>query len=206
MFEPTNEQGTIFVFAAQAEQAGWRVIEIGCPFPDATLEYKGEIWKVEFEFKAFNFSSHRHDIRGCDLIICWENDFPDCPLPVIELRNENWTSQKITRGNPLLNEITFWKQKAISAENKLGRLRAKVSAPPSIHPQKNKPTFVVDKTESPEQEENLLVSYYRMYPLASQRGAAKDLSLSQSKISRILSDLESRKVIHRNGNGVEILS
>ncbi len=62
--------------------------------------------------------------------------------------------------------------------------------------------------ESPKQEvdfESKIIGYYRVNPLASQRKAANDLVLSQTKVNRVLTDLESRKVIHRNGNGVEIL-
>lgn len=64
-------------------------------------------------------------------------------------------------------------------------------------------------TESPKTEvdfESKVIDYYRVNPLASQRKAATDLVLSQAKVNRLLADLESRKVIHRNGNGVEILS
>lgn len=60
--------------------------------------------------------------------------------------------------------------------------------------------------ESKENSESRIIDYYRNNPLSSQRKTAGDLDLSQSKVNRILSDLESRKVIHRNGNGVEILS
>ncbi len=53
--------------------------------------------------------------------------------------------------------------------------------------------------------ESRILTYYRLNPLASQRKAAGDLVISQTKVNRLLADLESKKVIHRNGNGVEIL-
>jgi hypothetical protein len=28
---------------------------------------------------------HGHDPAGCDLIVCWQHDWPDSPLEVIEL-------------------------------------------------------------------------------------------------------------------------
>jgi hypothetical protein len=27
-----------------------------------------------------------HDPKGCDLIVCWEHNWPECPLEVLELR------------------------------------------------------------------------------------------------------------------------
>jgi len=29
----------------------------------------------------------RHDPAACDLIVCWEHNWPECPLEVIELRS-----------------------------------------------------------------------------------------------------------------------
>jgi hypothetical protein len=43
--------------------------------------------RIEFEFCSSNFREHGHDPAGCDLIVCWEHDWPDCPLEVIELRS-----------------------------------------------------------------------------------------------------------------------
>jgi hypothetical protein len=52
---------------------------------------KKSLWakaRIEFEFKASNFVEHGHDPAQCDFIVCWENDWPDCPLKVIELKKE----------------------------------------------------------------------------------------------------------------------
>ena len=53
--------------------------------------------------------------------------------------------------------------------------------------------------------ERIVLRFYEGKPLASQREAADETGLSQPKISRILKRLESDEVIHRNGNGVEII-
>ena len=42
---------------------------------------------AEFEFRAKNFQLHGHDPVGCDVVICWENDWPECPMEVIELKD-----------------------------------------------------------------------------------------------------------------------
>ena len=50
------------------------------------------IW-IEFEYESRNFMKHMHDVKGCDLIVCWEHNWPDCPIEVIELRA--WWDTKI---------------------------------------------------------------------------------------------------------------
>jgi hypothetical protein len=40
---------------------------------------------VEFEYESRNFLKHMHDVKGCNMIICWRHNWPECPLPVIEL-------------------------------------------------------------------------------------------------------------------------
>ena len=40
---------------------------------------------IELEYESRNFLEHQHPVNGCDLIVCWINNWPDCPLEVIEL-------------------------------------------------------------------------------------------------------------------------
>jgi hypothetical protein len=42
--------------------------------------------RIEFEYQSRNFLTHMHPLSGCDLIVCWENNWPECPLEVIELK------------------------------------------------------------------------------------------------------------------------
>jgi hypothetical protein len=42
--------------------------------------------KIEFEFESRNFLRHNHDPELCDVIVCWEDNWPDAPLEVIELK------------------------------------------------------------------------------------------------------------------------
>lgn len=56
-----------------------------------------------------------------------------------------------------------------------------------------------------ESTESIILNYYLNHPLASQREAAESTGLNQSRISRLLNQLESAGKIHRNGNGVEIM-
>jgi hypothetical protein len=45
--------------------------------------------RIEFEFESRNFLKHGHNPKGCDVIVCWIDNWPERPknLQVIELRN-----------------------------------------------------------------------------------------------------------------------
>jgi len=92
---PLNEQGVVYVFALVSRDIGFTVEAIGTAFPDCEakrqVDRKGGIWervRVEFEYNSSDFSKHRHPMEGCDLIVCWKHDWPQCPLKVIELSEE----------------------------------------------------------------------------------------------------------------------
>lgn len=126
MFTPENEQGVIVVFAMQANAYGWEILRIGCPFPDALLQYQGQEWRAEFEYAASNFLAHRHDHRQCDLIVCWENDYPDCPLPILALGETDWQAKELSKAHPDKAEIEYWKQRALRSERQLALARPDV--------------------------------------------------------------------------------
>jgi hypothetical protein len=66
------------------------VEEIKTGFPDCVgRRFMGRGWErvaIEFEFTSKAFLGHRHDPDKCDMIVCWEHDWPGAPLEVIELR------------------------------------------------------------------------------------------------------------------------
>ena len=90
---PVNEQGVVFLFGMICRELGY-VVEIVKPgFPDCEAKRrvrgKSGMWqrvRVEFEYQSRTFRSHGHDPAQCDLIVCWEDNWPDCPLEVLELR------------------------------------------------------------------------------------------------------------------------
>jgi len=47
---------------------------------------KNEI-HIEFELYSSNFVDHGHDPNKCDLIVCWQHDWKECPnnIDVLEL-------------------------------------------------------------------------------------------------------------------------
>jgi len=89
---PVNEQGVVYLFALLSRSLGFTVEAIQSAFPDAVAKRQLRGQKVfervliEFEFQSSSFQKHGHDASGCDLIVCWEHDWKDCPLEVIELQ------------------------------------------------------------------------------------------------------------------------
>lgn len=93
VYEPINEQGVILLFAALCHDLGFMIEAIRSAFPDALLRRRNAkgTWnscRAEFEFKSSSFRLHKHDPKQCDLIICWEHDWQDCPKEVICLKEK----------------------------------------------------------------------------------------------------------------------
>ena len=91
LHEPTNENGVILIFGMLARELGFVVESVAPGFPDCTAKRRvgpkqWESVRIEFEFRSRNFVGHGHDPKGCDVIVCWEHDWPDCPLEVLELK------------------------------------------------------------------------------------------------------------------------
>jgi hypothetical protein len=75
-----------------AEELGFVLETIGAQFPDAIGRRRiGKAWqhvRIEFEYESRSFRTHRHDPKSCDLIVCWEDNWPECPVEVLELKRE----------------------------------------------------------------------------------------------------------------------
>ena len=89
---PINEQGVVFLFGMVSQELGFLVEAVHASFPDCEakrlVDRKNERWervRIEFEFRSRNFYDHGHDPAGCDLIVCWQHNWPECPLEVVEL-------------------------------------------------------------------------------------------------------------------------
>ena len=90
---PINEQGVVFLFGMVSHELGFLVEAIQAGYPDCEakrcVDQTKQRWqrvRIEFEFWSSNFNDHGHDPAGCDLIVCWEHDWAECPLEVVELR------------------------------------------------------------------------------------------------------------------------
>ena len=70
---------------------GFLVLRIQTEFPDCEAmrvvgENRLQRVKIECEYESRNFLKHMHEPTGCDLIVCWEHNWPECPLEVVELK------------------------------------------------------------------------------------------------------------------------
>ena len=90
--EPVNEQGVVFLFGMVAKELGYMVeaVQTGYPDCEAKRQVGPSNWqrvRIEFEFESRNFRVHGHPPDGCDVIVCWRHNWPDCPpnLEVVEL-------------------------------------------------------------------------------------------------------------------------
>jgi hypothetical protein len=91
MHIPTNEAGVMFLFATLALQLGFMATIVRSDFPDCEALREVEPKKlqrvlIEFEYESRNFLRHGHQVKECDIIVCWEHNWPECPLEVIELK------------------------------------------------------------------------------------------------------------------------
>jgi hypothetical protein len=92
---PINEQGVVYLFGMVSRELGFYIESVKQGFPDCEGKYlhdsKRNLWakaRIEFEFRPSSFRQHGHDAAQCDFIVCWINDWPDCPITVIELSKE----------------------------------------------------------------------------------------------------------------------
>ena len=87
-FIPANEMGVREVFATKANEMRLSILKSRSRFPDYILvdERNGNTKKIlaEAEFRSENFVNHGHDVKGCDLVICWQHT-RQLPIEVLEL-------------------------------------------------------------------------------------------------------------------------
>jgi hypothetical protein len=127
VYSPLNENGVVFLFGKVAHDLNMYVEEIKPGFPDCIgRRFIGKGWervRIEFEFLSSNFVAHKHDPKGCDIIVCWEHDWKECPLEVIELRSE-------IKGlpNPAISRPESVEISAANADDKVAVILKRVNA------------------------------------------------------------------------------
>ena len=106
VYAPLNENGVIFLFGKIVDDLNMYIEEIKPGFPDCVARRSvGKGWErvsIEFEYLSSNFKAHHHDPEQCDILVCWEHDWQDCPIEVIELKTKIQTlhNYPIPRPNP----------------------------------------------------------------------------------------------------------
>ena len=82
---PKNEMQTREWFMAHLnDYDDVEVLSSNTAFPDCVLRYHGKVQNVEMEYESGNFVIHGHDVKQCDLVICW-NHTANLPIPILEL-------------------------------------------------------------------------------------------------------------------------
>ncbi len=92
---PLNEQGVVYLFGLLAPSLGFDAEAFQAAYPDCEARRqiapgKWQSIRIEFEYESRHFEEHGHDPAGCDLIICWEHNWEECPknLEVIALKDK----------------------------------------------------------------------------------------------------------------------
>ena len=100
VYAPVEENGVIFLFSKLNTDLNLNIETIRKGFPDCIAKRfigndKWEEILIEFEFKSSDFKRHGHiesmkKGSKCDMIVCWEHDWKDCPkeIEVLELKSE----------------------------------------------------------------------------------------------------------------------
>lgn len=115
VYAPLNENGVIYLFGKVTEDLHMYIEEIKPGFPDCIARrFTGKGWeriRVEFELKSSHFKVHDHDPEECDVVVCWEHDWKECPIEVIELRSaiEDMENFPIKRPGSTQDEPDFEK-------------------------------------------------------------------------------------------------
>jgi hypothetical protein len=85
----------MLLFGAMAARLGFTVESSRTGFPDCEAKRRigPSVWqtvRIEFEYESRNFREHGHPPDGCDIIVCWEHNWAECPkdLRVIALKEE----------------------------------------------------------------------------------------------------------------------
>jgi hypothetical protein len=90
--EPVNEQGVVLLFGMLAKELGYIIEAVQNGFPDCEAKrrvspHRWQRIQIEFEFESRSFRDHGHSATGCDVIVCWHHNWPECPqhIEVLEL-------------------------------------------------------------------------------------------------------------------------
>ena len=102
VYAPTNEAGVMVLFGAVAREQGFAITRMQAAFPDceAMREIEPDRWQptlIELEYESRNFLVHLHPVDGCNMIVCWRHNWPECPLEVLELSTMTWHRPKSSK-------------------------------------------------------------------------------------------------------------
>ena len=89
LHEPRTEQEVVCLFGALLADLRMVIERVQTPFPDCTVQQRdtGDKLRIEFELYGSSFKEHGHSFDGCDMLVCWEDDYGSWPndFVVVEL-------------------------------------------------------------------------------------------------------------------------
>jgi hypothetical protein len=95
VYAPTSEHDVVQMFGAIADELGFEIIGNRSAFPDCEARRRiaggREHYRrclIEYEFSSSDYRKHNHPLKGCDLVVCWVDDWLECPIEVLELSKE----------------------------------------------------------------------------------------------------------------------
>ncbi len=94
-YAPTCEHDVVQMFGAVAQELGFEILANRSAFPDCEARRRRPGARetfvkclIEYEFASSDYRRHQHPVSGCDLVVCWNHDWADCPIEVLELSAE----------------------------------------------------------------------------------------------------------------------
>jgi len=105
---PQNEAETIELFRFLEPWIRWRIVHLQTRFPDAVIEYQnGARLIAEFEHSSANYRAHGHPDEGCDLIVCFRDNWPDAPVPVWALEEVMFPDKRnLVRARQWIHQVS----------------------------------------------------------------------------------------------------
>jgi hypothetical protein len=89
--EPQSELEIAFLLGLVYDYLPFRYVvqSINDAFPDCMGidPLTGKPIRIELEVYSRNYISHGHPLAGCDYIICWRDNWPDSPIPIISIED-----------------------------------------------------------------------------------------------------------------------
>ncbi|MGD2091815.1 MAG: hypothetical protein PVH61_36925 [Candidatus Aminicenantes bacterium] len=97
-FAPASRQGVVYLFGMISDELGFIIESFIAEFPDCEgkrcVDQEKNQWepvRIQFEYKSSDFktriSAKGYNESQCDLIVCWNHNWEDSPIEVLELRS-----------------------------------------------------------------------------------------------------------------------
>lgn len=97
-YAPITKSGVTFLFGMISNELGFLIESFRSEFPDCEgkrcVDQEENQWeqiRIQLEYTSSDFKTHadsgKYDEGLCDLIVCWNHDWEDSPIEVLELRS-----------------------------------------------------------------------------------------------------------------------